>query len=368
MPKFLSLVLSIIFTAITWGDEFTIDWVTDIQSVAKGGIDRGTELPSLLTLSVDSGENEAAGQWYISAIATFGGDPSEHIGDLQVTSNVEAHNTARIYELWYARSFGANHLLFGLHDLNSEFQVLDAAGLFLNSSFGVTPELSQTGPSIYPELALGVRWKREIDAHHHILTAVYDGVVGQPGHPNGNHIHLGGKDGLLAISEWQYHPQGDVDESTGKIALGLWRRTTNWEDIQGRTQTSASGLYALAEGRFVVPGTGRPMDAFIQIGRRFEHSDMLEGYFGAGLNLHNPFNLSQANILGVAIAHARTSRAYRESNTDLASGETTLELTWVFEVTDWLQLQPDIQWIRYPSANRAIDNALAVGLRIALSY
>ena len=51
-------------------------------------------------------------------------------------------------------------LLGGIYDLNSEFDRLQAAGLFLNSSFGVTPEIAQsgeTGPSIFPRTAAGLR-------------------------------------------------------------------------------------------------------------------------------------------------------------------------------------------------------------------
>jgi carbohydrate-selective porin OprB len=44
-------------------------------------------------------------------------------------------------------------VLAGLYELNSEFYRLQSAGLFLNSSFGIGPEFSQSGlegPSIFP--------------------------------------------------------------------------------------------------------------------------------------------------------------------------------------------------------------------------
>lgn len=48
----------------------------------------------------------------------------------------------------------------GLYDLNSEFDALDDAGLFINSAFGVGTDIGLTGvngPSIFPVTSLAVR-------------------------------------------------------------------------------------------------------------------------------------------------------------------------------------------------------------------
>ena len=51
--------------------------------------------------------------------------------------------------------------LIGRYDLNSEFYRLQSASLFLNSSFGIGPEFSQSGlegPSIFPNTSVGARF------------------------------------------------------------------------------------------------------------------------------------------------------------------------------------------------------------------
>ncbi len=82
------------------------------------------------------------------------------IGDLQTASNIEAPDHFLLQEAWYEQQFadGMLSLLFGLHDLNSEFYVSDYGSLFLNSSFGIGPDMTVNVPlSIFPRAGLAVR-------------------------------------------------------------------------------------------------------------------------------------------------------------------------------------------------------------------
>ncbi|MDW8260473.1 MAG: hypothetical protein RML32_13630, partial [Gammaproteobacteria bacterium] len=53
-----------------------------------------------------------------------------YAGDVQYVSNIEGVDSWRLYEFWLDYSFGAEHthsVLFGLYDLNREFDMLDSA-------------------------------------------------------------------------------------------------------------------------------------------------------------------------------------------------------------------------------------------------
>src|SRR5262245_1206686 len=83
-------------------------------------------------------------------------------GSAQCISNIEATRALRLYELWTEWQLGAagQSVRFGLYDLNSEFDSIDTASLFITPSQGIGPDLSQTGehgPSIFPETSFGVR-------------------------------------------------------------------------------------------------------------------------------------------------------------------------------------------------------------------
>ena len=72
----------------------------------------------------------------------------------------------KLYEAWFEQTLFDDRLSFkaGLYDLNTEFDVVETAGLFINSSHGIGPDFSQSGvngPSIFPTTSLGIRVKAQ---------------------------------------------------------------------------------------------------------------------------------------------------------------------------------------------------------------
>jgi porin len=58
-----------------------------------------------------------------------------------------------------------------------------------------------------------------------------------------------------------------------------------------------------------------------------------------------------------------TLRAFALGLTPRRRAETTIEVTATRRLTDWLQVQPDVQYVRHPSWGAAAD-ALVLGLRL----
>src|SRR5258706_5951936 len=91
-----------------------------------------------------------------------GGQPDDFVGGAQGVSSITGPRSARLDEAWLQHNFLGNRLslLGGRYDLNGEFYRLHSAALFLNSSFGMGPEFSQSGaagPSGFPSTALAAR-------------------------------------------------------------------------------------------------------------------------------------------------------------------------------------------------------------------
>ena len=89
---------------------------------------------------------------------------------------------------WHKDGEGIGSLLLGLYDLNSEFDVIETAGLFLNSSFGIGAEYGSSGrngPSIFPATSFGARLSGQPVQSLFIRGAVLDGVPGDPPPPEG---------------------------------------------------------------------------------------------------------------------------------------------------------------------------------------
>ena len=58
----------------------------------------------------------------------------------------------------------------------------------------------------------------------------------------------------------------------------------------------------------------------------------------------------------------------RRNRVKVPDYEAVLELTYRAQITPWFALQPDVQWIIHPGGSTAIDDALVVGLRAAVSF
>ncbi|MFO1400304.1 MAG: hypothetical protein U1F30_03680 [Steroidobacteraceae bacterium] len=90
-------------------------------------------------------------------------------GDTQGASNIEGIGSWRLYQLWLDWiPGGALGWRAGLYDLNAEFDSVETAGLFVNSSHGVNPTLGLSGtngPSIFPVTALALRVQHSAAGH-----------------------------------------------------------------------------------------------------------------------------------------------------------------------------------------------------------
>lgn len=146
------------------GLSFDLVYTGEVMGAVSGGLkDDMGYLDNLdIILNYDKRNSDGNG-WsgVLYLLYNNGYDPSEDIGDVQTTSNIETYDTTRVFEAWVQRHYGAHNLLFGLFDVNSEFDVIDTAQLFLNSSHGIGPDFSQAGdngPSIFPSTSLAFRY------------------------------------------------------------------------------------------------------------------------------------------------------------------------------------------------------------------
>ena len=151
------------------------------------------------------------------------------VGDAQGVSNIETGVRAvRLYEAWVEQRFGRASVKFGLYDLNSEFDEHVTGSLFLNSTHGLGPDLSQSGlngPSVFPVTSLALRADYQIDERLRLRAAVLDAVPGDPARPRRTAIRLGGAEGALLIGEAQY-----LTRNTRAI-LGYWRYTAGFAPV-----------------------------------------------------------------------------------------------------------------------------------------
>jgi len=298
----------------------------------------------------------------VAVLNKHGGFPSDFAGDAQGVSSLAAPNQWRIEEGWVQQNFFSSQLsiLIGRYDLNTEFSRLQSAGLFLNSSFGVGPEFSQSGrngPSIYPNttsaIRIGYRPVKSLVLRAAAFNGLALGEVAYLVRPSGREMprdirfRLGRLAGLPPYK--------------AKVSLGAWHYTSS-----GRS----SGIYGLGD-RTIYEHGQRQLAAFGQIGIGDARRDRYARYFGTGIVMAAPFQGRNQDELGIAVAAARNSGQYniQQSAMDMPAlnGETAVECTYLAPLASHLALQPDLQYIVHPSAVRGRKNALAMLLRFEIS-
>jgi porin len=338
-------------------------------------------------------------QLFVFVIGTHGGAPSDLTGDVQGVSNLEAPSRLGLEELWLQQNMLGNRvsILAGRYDLNSEFYRLQSAALFVNSSFGIGPELAQSGtegPSIFPSTSVGARLALKPTPNIVWRAALLDGVpVDRAQHAS--RIFARG-DGALLVTELavlQRPDSGTMSRNprfligrglsrmyTGKIAVGGWYYTARFSDLVDTIASGSmvghrgsSGAYAIVDRTLWSASGGGPasLSAFAQLGLGDARVEQIGSYVGGGLTFLAPIASRAHDELGLAIAAAHTGSHYERLQMESgvrARSETTLELTYLVQVREWLAIQPDLQFVINPGNARAARDALAPGLRIAIAH
>jgi len=305
-----------------------------------------------LTLDLNTAR---AGLWTggrarLSLIGTFGDDPSARAGDIQAVSNIAAPEGVRVLEAWIEQSLGSRvSVLAGYHDLNTEFDVLVSASELLNSSFGIGPEISQFGPSIFPSTHPGLRIRGSSSRGAYVQVAAYRDIpMGE--RPDGHNWH-----GHLEVAEAGWSPGGT------KVAAGAWRLSGTEPGGAGEGMT---GYYVLGESTFQLGP--RAVSLFARAGRTSADCHPVHGYVGAGVRVAAPLAGRPDDVVSFGIARADLGPEMQGMVN--ADAETTIELTWLVQVNDWLVIQPDVQYVAAPAANGASGHAIVGAIRVVVGW
>ena len=138
----------------------------------------------------------------------------------------------------------------------------------------------------------------------------------------------------------------------------------------GRAATGFGELiqrHGLAAHHAVDIGNGRAeiAEAAARLGVAAGRFNMFDRFASFGLVYSGLLPGRDGDTAGLAVAVAGTSDGFRA--TSPATGtEVAIELTYRFALTDWLALQPDLQYIVSPGTDPALSNALTLGIRAEL--
>lgn len=333
-------------------------YTSDFASNLDGGLKRGSVFMDIFSLGyqTETSHGEFLASLLYNNSKTFSED---YVGDAQVISNLDNTHVIRMYEFWYRHDFNdRHHLQMGLIDLNAHFDSIETSGLFLNSSHGIGADYAQSGPSgpsIFPATSFGINYQLNLSDDVYWQFAVFDAQPGTRENPVKNTIQFDSEDGALLSSEVNINTAGL------RYALGAWRYTEKTEYLNSNGTAKNHGVYGIIE---------RPANEeenniawWFRAGTANQSINEIGQYVGGGITLNN---FSGDDIVGIAFATAIASDAV--SNDPMYVGhETTIELSYSFQVNDWLRLQPDLQYVINPGISSEIDNATVILLRAEIN-
>lgn len=317
----------------------------DVLAVVDGGAEEATYYSGLLEAAVALDLDRLLG-WpstraFVLGIGTFGRDPGDGAGAVHAPSNLANIPTAKFLEAWVERDF-LDGRLAGLYGVDSEFDVKETAGVFMNGGFGTGLDLSETGlngPCAYPTTCLGIRARYQPDETRYFQFALLDGVAGDPDQPHGTQVGISSDDGALALAEAGIQ-SGAGEGRFLRAALGAWHYTTEFDALLAppglppRRQSGTEGFYALVEGDlYREPGQYlEGLSGFLRIGVADQAVNPIARYAGAGLVYTGLFPGRPGDVLGLGVSAAfngddfRAAQALADAPVDAA--EVVIELSY----------------------------------------
>jgi porin len=206
------------------------------------------------------------------------------------------------------------------------------------------------------------RWQ----AHNgfYLFGGVFNGRPGAPGHPAGTQVQFGHGNGVLGALEAGIRSGKDY-----KLGIGSWGRTGKSKSPGGATRHRNHGFYIIGEKRLFGGHYQRPaLSAFVQLGTGESTRNKIDRYIGAGLTLKGIVPQRADDSFGFGMARAFTSVAYRRAKPGRPTAETALEFTYKAHVKDYLNVQPDVQYVIHPASEPHVSNAWVLGLRTELTF
>lgn len=355
------------------GLSFEIVYQQDLFWNTRGGVnthDTG-EYPRLIGLHLELA-TAAAGLWengtfFLSLEHYSGKSPSGHAGDWQVLDNIDADRMNQVSEFWYRHGFFDDKLWLklGKMEANADFSCAETGLEFIHSSAGLIPTVPI--PS-YPDQDWGAVVGMEPADWFGCRLGIFQGDIDGSRSAGNTLDNLRGPM-LIAEPSFAYNRNG----LAGSVHIGAWWNGRDFDafhrhDRRHETRGKAWGWYAFIEQQLWKehPGTaddGQGIGLFAQYGWAPKDRFEVEDYAGAGLRWQGPVPGRDGDVLGLGAFTAFFSdRAdFREH------AETAVELFYKAQVTGWLAVQPDLQYIANPGGDGG-KNALVLGGRVEFVF
>jgi len=401
------------------GIEISGGYTVEVWGNTTGGLKTGAVYTGLLDFGIELDLESLVG-WHGATVSTTwlwlsGRDASEDlVGNFLTISNIAGFNTLRMFELWFEQNLWDDLISFRIGQLaaDSEFVISDYAGLFINGTFGwpafIYMNLPEGGPG-YPMGTLGARLALNPVDWFTFQTAAFQGnVFAQDVNRHGFRWRLDAEEGYTFLSEAQVRWNHAEEEAglPGQLKSGVWFQSGRYADVLAESTSSGNyGFYWIVDQMLYRepapaapepvgknsknPVTGKSVAKSFKEPVSYEKSDQGLGWFSRiafaksdrnFINFYVDTGLSYKGLIpgrdddtiGIGFGYAQLSDGARgslaEEGLNPIGAEMVLEATYQAQITPWMIIQPDIQYIINPGGATTLGNALVIGGRAGFVF
>lgn len=351
---------------------------TEASKVLSGGVN--TErfsaqylLNLSLTLNLEKSVGLPGGEAFVNFQHFGGRDPGKDVGDAGGISSLTGGERTQLSEVWYKQALMPGHDILwfklGKIDANSDFAYLESAAEFLNNGMGLA--LSDALLPTYPDPAFGAELFLTPLPWLYAGGGIFDGSLAESkrtGLLGPKHLIASPAD-LYMIGE--IGAKWDIRGHAGTVKTGLRYNTGTFARLDGGRQSGSAGGYVLAEQQ-IWKWESQEKDQFrgVCVFGGFDWSDenisIFSNHYNFGISLTGPFDFRPKDMVGVGFSSARLSRAAgAEFNRE---HEQAIETFYRVQVTPWLSVKPDLQYVINPGGQADVSDALVATVRVEIVF
>jgi porin len=258
---------------------------------------------------------------------------------------------------------------------------------FTSVGFNLVPIgifLNAPGAFGYPLTTWGARIKFEPVESFYAMVGCYNGDPElKEGDRHGVDFTLRGPPFVIAEVGYRRNYGKDATGLPGNVKLGAYFNGGSADvfDQPGESVQARYGFYLLGDQALVRwgdPAEKRHLGAFTAfVAAPDQRVNQLPYFFDAGLVAYGPLSSRPRDFAAFGVAYGSYSGDLRraeeiQARTNPAIGvqnwEMTLEWTYGCTVRPGLLVQPDLQYLINPGGNKAIPNALAIGVNVVFNF
>ncbi len=340
---------------------FEGEYRAETFSNLRGGIDgkRGGEylgsVDSTVTLDLNK-LHLGRGAIVIGAQNLHGrGINDRKVGAVQAASNLDDAPFTKLIEAYFTDHVFGNRVTFKAGRLyaDADFNTIETAGDFLNSSYGLIPTVPMP---TYPAPQLGASVWTSLTSRVSLGAGIYTGAKLDALEETASPVSTG----TFTVLETKVDPFSTSAAFHGSYRVGIWQQgRSSWNSHDLSSPARDYGLYATGEHWFQKPLSGGGNvgpSVFFQVGWSPSDRNEISSYWGVGAAYPGIVPKRPQDSVGIGVTQARL----------VAGNESVLELFYKVQMTKKVFLQPDMQWVNRPSGDGR--NALLGGVRVGMSF